>query len=75
MSKNHEGATVLLLTRRPVESLKIGEDVTITILALKNNQVRVGIEAPKNIAVYREEIYDRIKREAQRQREEPLVSL
>jgi carbon storage regulator len=52
---------MLILTRRQNESLKIGDDVTVTILALKNSQVRVGIEAPKNVAVHREEIYERIR--------------
>jgi carbon storage regulator len=54
---------MLILTRRQRESLKIGDDVTITILAVNSNQVRVGIEAPKNIAVHREEIYERIRAE------------
>ena len=54
---------MLILTRRQRESVKIGDDVTITILAVNNNQVRVGIEAPKNIAVHREEIYERIRAE------------
>jgi carbon storage regulator len=54
---------MLILTRRPQESLKIGDDVTITILALKGNQVRVGIQAPKSIAVHRNEVYERIRNE------------
>jgi carbon storage regulator len=54
---------MLILTRRVGESIKIGEDVTVTVLAVKGNQVRVGIAAPKNVAVHREEIYQRIKAE------------
>jgi carbon storage regulator len=54
---------MLILTRRQNESLKIGDHVTITILALKNNQVRIGIDAPKNVPVHREEIYQRIRAE------------
>jgi carbon storage regulator len=52
---------MLILTRRPSESLKIGDDVTVTILALRNNQVRIGITAPKHVPVHREEIYERIR--------------
>ncbi|MDM7323282.1 MAG: carbon storage regulator CsrA [Gammaproteobacteria bacterium] len=54
---------MLILTRRIGEVLRIGDDVSITILGIKGNQVRIGIEAPKDIAVHREEIYQRIKRE------------
>jgi carbon storage regulator len=56
---------MLIVTRRPDESIMIGNDVTVTILGVKGNQVRVGINAPKNVAIYREEIYERIKREHQ----------
>jgi len=56
---------MLILTRRVGETVMIGDDVTITVLGVKGNQVRVGINAPKNIAVHREEIYERIKRERQ----------
>ena len=52
---------MLILTRRLGESLKVGDDVTITILALNRHQVRVGIDAPKEVAVHREEIYERIQ--------------
>jgi carbon storage regulator len=55
---------VLILTRKTGETLMIGDDVTVTILGIKGNQVRVGINAPKNVAVHREEIYERIKRES-----------
>jgi carbon storage regulator len=54
---------MLILTRRVGETVMIGDDVTITVLGVKGNQVRVGINAPKNVAVHREEIYERIKRE------------
>jgi carbon storage regulator len=54
---------MLILTRRVGESLKIGEDVTVTVLGVKGNQVRVGIAAPKSVAVHREEIFERIKME------------
>ena len=53
---------MLILTRRVGETVMIGDDVTITVLGVKGNQVRVGINAPKSIAVHREEIYERIKR-------------
>ena len=56
---------MLILTRRVVETVMIGDDVTVTVLGVKGNQVRVGINAPKHIAVHREEIYERIKREQQ----------
>ena len=51
---------MLILTRRVGESLMIGEDVTITVLGVKGNQVRIGVKAPKEVAVHREEILDRI---------------
>jgi carbon storage regulator len=56
---------MLILTRRVGETVMIGDDVTITVLGVKGNQVRVGINAPKSVAVHREEIYERIKRERQ----------
>jgi len=54
---------MLILTRRVGETVMIGNDVTVTVLGVKGNQVRIGIGAPKNVAVHREEIYERIKRE------------
>jgi carbon storage regulator len=51
---------MLILTRRIGESLVIGDDVTITILAIKGNQIRIGIDAPKNVAVHRQEIQQKI---------------
>jgi carbon storage regulator len=56
---------MLILTRRVGETVMIGNDVTVTVLGVKGNQVRVGINAPKHVAVHREEIYERIKREQQ----------
>jgi len=57
---------MLILTRRVTESLRIGEEITVTVLGVKGNQVRIGIEAPKTTPVHREEIYDRIHREEKR---------
>ena len=54
---------MLILTRRVGETVMIGNEVTVTVLGVKGNQVRIGINAPKNVAVHREEIYERIKRE------------
>ena len=54
---------MLILTRRVSESLMIGDDVTITVLGVKGNQVRLGVNAPKDVAVHREEIYERIRAE------------
>jgi len=54
---------MLILTRRVGEAVMIGNEVTVTVLGVKGNQVRLGVNAPKDVAVHREEIYERIKRE------------
>jgi carbon storage regulator len=54
---------MLILTRRVGESLMIGDDINVTVLGIRGNQVRIGVNAPKNVAVHREEIYERIKHE------------
>jgi carbon storage regulator len=54
---------LLILTRKIGESLMIGAEVTVTVMAVKGNQVRIGINAPKDVVVHREEVYDRVKHE------------
>ncbi len=54
---------MLILTRRVGESLMIGDEVNVTVLGIRGNQVRIGVNAPKDVAVHREEIYDRIQQE------------
>jgi carbon storage regulator len=60
---------MLILTRKVGETLMVGEDVTVTVMAVNGNQVRIGINAPKDVEVHREEVYDRIKIEKMPRRE------
>lgn len=64
---------MLLLTRRPGEKLIINENVTVTVLSIKGNQVRIGIEAPRDVKVHREEIYERIVKEREALNVTPMV--
>jgi carbon storage regulator len=61
---------MLILTRRVNETIMIGTNVTVTVLGVKGNQVRVGINAPKDVSVHREEVFERIKREHQEESRE-----
>ena len=54
---------MLILTRRVGEMLMIGDDISVTVLGVKGNQVRIGVEAPDDVQVHREEIYERIRKE------------
>ncbi|MBL7002505.1 MAG: carbon storage regulator CsrA [Gammaproteobacteria bacterium] len=56
---------MLILTRRVGETIMVGDEVTVTVLGVKGNQVRIGVNAPREVAVHREEIYDRIKADEQ----------
>ena len=62
---------MLVLTRRGGESVRIGDDVTVTILEHSARQVRIGIDAPKGVRVHREEVYQRIREEVRQDGESP----
>jgi carbon storage regulator len=66
---------MLILTRRAGETVMIGSDVTITVLGVKGNQVRIGINAPKDVSVHREEIYERIQSEKSGESAVPAVDV
>lgn len=56
---------MLILTRRVNETVMIGDDVTVTVLSINNNQVRLGVNAPRHVPVHREEIYEKIRQQSQ----------
>ncbi len=62
---------MLILTRRVGESLILGDDITVTVLGVKGNQVRIGVNAPRDVSVHREEIYNRIQDDDESSPEEP----
>jgi carbon storage regulator len=66
------GTGMLILTRRVGEALMVGDEVTVTVLGVKGNQVRIGVNAPKHVSVHREEIYERIRAEQQAELDGPV---
>lgn len=65
---------MLILTRRIGESVVIGDDVSVTVLGVKGNQVRLGVNAPRDVSVHREEIYAKIQKEGEEALDEPESS-
>ena len=65
---------MLILTRRVGETLMVGDEVTVTVLGVKGNQVRIGVKAPKHVSVHREEIYERIRAEQQAEPDAPAIA-
>jgi carbon storage regulator len=63
---------MLVMTRRSGEKIMIGSNITLTILGVKGNQVRIGVDAPREVAVHREEIYQRIRQEQEAERKERI---
>jgi len=61
LQSNTGDFSMLILTRRVGEALVVGTEVTVTVMAVKGNQVRIGINAPKDVEVHREEVYDRVQ--------------
>lgn len=62
---------MLILTRKVGESLMVGDEITVTVLGVKGNQVRIGVNAPRDVAVHREEIYNRIQGDDEKPPKEP----
>jgi carbon storage regulator len=62
---NKKGSTMLILMRRPGESVNVGDEVTFTVLTVRGNIVRIGFDAPRHVPIHREEIYERIKKALQ----------
>lgn len=61
---------MLILTRRISEAIIIGDNITVTVLGIKGHQVRLGIDAPKNVSIHREEIFQKIQRQKERNHEQ-----
>jgi carbon storage regulator len=71
MSEGNGGDGLLILTRRVGETLMVGDDVTVTVLGVKGNQVRIGVKAPRSTAVHREEIYNKLRNQGGSMQVEP----
>ena len=65
---------MLILTRRPEEVIRVGEEITVTLLGIRGNQVRLGIDAPRTIPVHRQELYDRIRAKGEKHQAPPAES-